>query len=481
MTGLLDWNVVRFVRQWTVRIETMWRGLPGFPRQVFMLFLKMVEAGVGFLLCFPPPTSALADIKAAAAFAIGLHGAISTVIDFFVLFTSVNAYRVYGGDIDIAARPEKGTTRFGHAVAFSALAPSPEETRGGFVVETDVLFDTDTFQRSSSFDDTLMQQARWPYALRQSRCWKLFRSDDAERRRQIEYLIPRLLSVKLPTVNERKCGFYLPDSGVFADIESYRVNYIDSLITNEAFRSGLHLVRGRREVSPRNNLTVNYPADTDGEGRAYLLPYNRCDDIGNHVGISVLGLTSDAHVVALRQGDVQIGAGTLNLGGSGSLNYADRKRCGQPDDFRAIVGFGMAREIFEEAGLRPSHYRAWRRSTAIRRLARDLVVTGYFRWVDRCGKPEFVGVVRLKVPLADIAARTQEVDRVEDSLPRVTSLADVVAVRDALKTQAAAKGTKVSTSSTVALNRLVEIAGYRDDADEGRRKIHDDLARKLFA
>ena len=489
---LLDWRPIRVSRQWAVRIEAMWRGLPGFRKTIFSGLFKILEALGGLCLSWLSIAAIAYDNNILAYFngvgfvgwvgmAISLHGAISATIEFIRAFTDVQAYKSYGDGIDIVARPEKSTIRFGHKIAFAKLDPSSEEKRGGFTIDTNALFRTDTFMRSPTFDDAAMAQSSWPFRTVASRQWKLFDNRHAEGRRQIEFLIPRLLGVNLPTVNETKCGFNLPDSGTFADISSYKVNYIDSLITNEAFRSGLFLVRGTQEISPRNNLTLNYPAAEDENGRAYLLPLNACPDIGNHVGITVLAITREGHVVALRQGSVQIGAKTLNLGGSGSLNASDRYDCGAPDDFRAIVGYAMARELYEEAGLKPWHFGAITKRTALRRLASDLLVTGYFRWVDRCGKPEFVGAIRLNLPMSKVAAKTREVRRFDTELPRIHQPGDFAVLKAALCDLAEATQLRVSTSSVVALDRLIEIASYRDSDMPARQNLYAGLTEKLFS
>ena len=470
----------------------MWRGLPDFSKEVWRLLIQLLKAAIGLALSVPSlgavvhaPTELLPQIlqwSPSVWFGLylsvdGVYGAVSDVIR---LFTEVQAYMIYGDGVTIRAFTETHTRRLEMPIAFSDLQPSRQEVGGGFACHTDTGFQTDTYMRSGHFDDEIIGMSSWPFREVDSRRNRLFAATTSERRRQIEFLIPRLLQTSFPTINETKWGLRLPDSGRFRDIEIYAVNYIDSLITNEAYRSALYLWDGERRISLRNDLTVEFPIERESDGVVRLRPLAQCGNLGNHIGITLLAVSADHRIVATRQGQMQIGAGSLNLGGSGSLDMADRYNCGRGDDLRATVAYGMARELYGEFGYRPRDLDVRSDREACRRIASLLTVIGYFRWVNRCGKPEFVGVVRLPVPASAGAARTEEVQRFDGHLPPVTRLADFAIVRAALDDLARNQGLAVSTSSTVALERLIEIAGYEGSGDPVRRQIHADLSVRLF-
>ena len=59
---------------------------------------------------------------------------------------------------------------------------------------------------------------------------------------------------------------------------------------------------------------------------------------------------------------------------------------------------GMAREFCEEASARAAYRRIGirTRDQRIADAASRMLVTGFFRWVNRCGKPEFIGASRTR-------------------------------------------------------------------------------------
>ncbi len=75
---------------------------------------------------------------------------------------------------------------------------------------------------------------------------------------------------------------------------------------------------------------------------------------------------------------------------SGSANWEDcKKHLGKPDGLRTAVINGMNRELWEES--------VGKRSVKKQKFTGCLTtrITGYFRWLTKAGKSEFVGVSRL--------------------------------------------------------------------------------------
>src|SRR5690606_35409418 len=79
-----------------------------------------------------------------------------------------------------------------------------------------------------------------------------------------------------------------------------------------------------------------------------------------------------------------VGAHHVCLGGSGSVDYGDRQAAKRPGDFRDLLVDALARELCEETGM-VRWFPQVRKST---------MLIGFFRWIDRCGLPEFVGLTR---------------------------------------------------------------------------------------
>ncbi len=52
-----------------------------------------------------------------------------------------------------------------------------------------------------------------------------------------------------------------------------------------------------------------------------------------------------------------------------------------------MIEYGMARELCEDGGILGKLP-----EQSIMTLAEQTLLTGFFRWVNRCGKPEFVGI-----------------------------------------------------------------------------------------
>lgn len=111
--------------------------------------------------------------------------------------------------------------------------------------------------------------------------------------------------------------------------------------------------------------------------------------------------------------------------GSGSCDWEDtvRARSGEVD-LHATLARAMEREFMEESfGGAPVTLRCETR------------VLGYFRWIRRGGKPEFVGVTRADVDAVDLQPNAAEVNRRgHAALPRdVPDLRALCAVLDELR------------------------------------------------
>lgn len=320
---------------------------------------------------------------------------------------------------------------------------------------------------SDFVDDRLMLRQDIPYNVQEAK-------DEAgyiRSRHQIRYIAVRVADKKQHTTN----GAKLAMEGLAGDIageggvtlrKSY---YFDALMTAEAFRSRIfrNNIRGDKEVY--TDLTTYFPVTLDftpgGEECVRFEPefYKK---VSGHIGISTLLLTENRRVAMLCQGTTKaIGARSVVLGGSGSMDYRDVARAGYPKDFRQAVICGMAREMCEETGMQ----------AYFDRVLRNTIITGFFRWIDRCGKPEFVGLTRADdMPFfSSKAIDGDEVVSFEEIPVQVRQPGDFVKVLDFVRENKINLG----LSALMTLHRLVVIAGYNaPGSTAGQKAIYQKIA-----
>jgi len=141
-----------------------------------------------------------------------------------------------------------------------------------------------------------------------------------------------------------------------------------------------------------------FPIDQDNNGKMRLKDISS-SLANNHIGISTLGITKDNYLVIWKQNHKnQVVEGQFVSTGSGSCDYADihfdrNQKMSLPD----TIKYAMERELKEENKLGESAE------------IRETIVLGFFRWLSRCGKPEFVGVSYLNNVLNDLIPNTNEV------------------------------------------------------------------------
>lgn len=190
--------------------------------------------------------------------------------------------------------------------------------------------------------------------------------------------------------NEKKYGISQaidPDAPV---AKIHKTCYFDSYLTN---------------IIPGQRLTYN----KDGENAADacggdFMPYHEFEDghrqlrylgdlhTANEPGVTTLLITPRNEIILWRQNRLaQCSNDLLVASGSGSANWDDCKKfIGDSDGLRKTVIWGMERELWEESnGNRATHWKPFHDNVETR-------ITGYFRWLKKGAKSEFVGVSRLK-------------------------------------------------------------------------------------
>lgn len=169
----------------------------------------------------------------------------------------------------------------------------------------------------------------------------------------------------------------------------------------DRFRKLRHRRAARRSVPELANgsRSVAHDYAVDSTGKILSLSDAR---MANIVGISLLAITADGQVLFVRQTERNsVLPKGFAASSSGSLDWADAKKVQSRAHarrgtvlLRDVLFEGMLRELFEESQVHRSEV-----------IDDSRYVTGYFRWLRRGAKPEFTGIVRLTVTLAELNGR----------------------------------------------------------------------------
>ncbi|MGC4889290.1 hypothetical protein [Micromonospora sp. DT227] len=124
------------------------------------------------------------------------------------------------------------------------------------------------------------------------------------------------------------------------------------------------------------------------DGRLLPLSQSR---LANVIGVSTLALTTDRRLVlGWQQPEAEAATGGLAApAGSGSVDLIDIHDRPPGARFTDFIRSAMRRELMEESHLAPHQLGNTR-------------VLGYFRWLNRGGKPEYVGLTELAVSSDDL-------------------------------------------------------------------------------
>jgi hypothetical protein len=121
-------------------------------------------------------------------------------------------------------------------------------------------------------------------------------------------------------------------------------------------------------------------------------------DFSNHIGISTLAFSSDNKFVLWRQDESsRQNAGLIMPTGSGSVNWKDWKNIGTDKTLSSLVTIAMEREMLEESSLT---------NVPIKMATR---IFGYYRRLERGGKPEFFGITRTNIHSKKFQPQKKEV------------------------------------------------------------------------
>mgnify|MGYP003290424640 CR=1 FL=1 len=162
--------------------------------------------------------------------------------------------------------------------------------------------------------------------------------------------------------------------------DTYVTNIIcgRSLLSNDCFEGGIAIPFPK--YTPSNNLkSIEF------------------SNMNNDIGVSTIAITSDNCLILFKRNarTATDDTGLLIPSGSGSANFADY----QENNFLQSVLNGINRELLEETSLINK-----------KNIEYTTKITGYFRWMEKGGKPEFVAVTKFRnVTLDDIQGEKSEV------------------------------------------------------------------------
>ena len=132
------------------------------------------------------------------------------------------------------------------------------------------------------------------------------------------------------------------------------------------------------------------------EKYGHQIPDIRCSDMNNPIGVNTIAFTKDGYVFFLQQNTkADSSAGLLTPSGSGVSNWSDY----QNGDFIQSILNATNRELFEECG---GHiYQNIANTTSSK-------IIGFFRWLDKGGKPEFISISAIDRNISDIFPQSKE-------------------------------------------------------------------------
>lgn len=195
---------------------------------------------------------------------------------------------------------------------------------------------------------------------------------------------------------------------------TYYDTFLTNVISGKELRSNQDnkLIASAKEFMPVRKLASDL----------YSLKDITTSIMNNEVGVSTLGITSDNYLILWRQNRAaQSSSGLLVPTGSGSADWKDYKQ----GSLNETIINAMGRELWEENGGK-------KLGVSYENIGQTQIL-GYFRWLKKGGKSEFVGVTRLNADLITFSQQKSEVFDREEYL--VEDNQQLLAVIDQLLTR----------------------------------------------
>ena len=250
---------------------------------------------------------------------------------------------------------------------------------------------------------------------------------DTDKPKRVREFIKRNKSLLLPflefkhneSLKDNKYFFNQDKLGLSSDfvkgsntVRVHKGTYFDSFLTNEACISTL-----TRECDgiETNNATSLFPCKCNKEDSQYYLEDIATSRMNNHVGVSTVAFTEDNYcVIRVQNSRTQYNNGKYVPTGSGSCDWTDLTG----NNFNETICNAMQRELCEENFEKFSIHNT--------KLVGTTKILGYFRWLTRCGKPEFVGITKLEYSYNDLKENKEEFINNQCIVTHVKSIDDIL-------------------------------------------------------
>lgn len=194
----------------------------------------------------------------------------------------------------------------------------------------------------------------------------------------------------------------------------HKGSYYDTYLTN--------IIAGKEIRSNEDNKLIASAEEfmpVIRKGDEYYLKDITTSVMNNEVGISTLAITNDNYLIIWTQNRIaQSSGGLLVPTGSGSCDLADIRG----NSFNDTIIYAMNRELFEENGGKLL-------CNSPEEIGQTKIL-GTFRWINKGGKSEFVGLTKVNKDLVSFAQEKKEVFDREEYL--ITSLDDLLKKVDEL-------------------------------------------------
>jgi hypothetical protein len=179
-------------------------------------------------------------------------------------------------------------------------------------------------------------------------------------------------------------------------VRCYKGGYYISFLTNELCTNVL--IRNDEHQTVLFDGRSLFPVVMRSDKSPVLLPLSQ-SEMCNHIGISTIGFSKDRKLVLWQQtAKAQQSENQIAPTGSGSCDWKDLAPSRR---LKETLKIAMERELTEESSRRGSKVK--------QNLVEKTIVIGFFRWVRRGGKPEFLGISRLRVNAGDLDPNISEV------------------------------------------------------------------------
>ncbi|WP_373899160.1 hypothetical protein ACER0A_002855 [Haloimpatiens sp. FM7315] len=185
-------------------------------------------------------------------------------------------------------------------------------------------------------------------------------------------------------------------------VRCYKSSYYNSFLTNEICMVVLKRIEDATVIYDASNF---YPCEYNLRYKTYCVQPIAKSEMNNHIGVSTLAITKDNYIVLRMQNDKsQQNKEKFVPTGSGSCNWSDRKI----KSFTNTIEYAMKRELWEENGDKKISPNADK--------VGETKILGFFRWLERGGKPEFVGITKLNCNLDAMEIDTDELKNISNSI-----------------------------------------------------------------